>query len=144
MISKIEDYDIAFALRAWSSGSKDKQPLILMLKMDDTFYYFETKDKLKHFLSRKLININRDGIQFITDKIYDLFWYDCSTKLRTMSPNAPHYENLIYELNDYIDLFNQINSITREDSAQCALGKIMIKYRLSEYRSEFYLKYYKM
>ena len=115
-----------------------------MLKIDGSIQYFESKDKLKRFLSRNLTNINNRGIEFITDKIYDLFWYDCSKKLRTMIPNAPHYENLIYELNDYIDLFNQINSITREDSAKCELGKIMIKYRLSEYRSEFYLKYYKM
>lgn len=143
MISKIEDYDIAFALRAWSSGSKDQQPLILMLNMGGSIHYFETKDKLKHFLSRNLTNINNRGIEFITDKIYDLFWYDCSKKLRTMTPNAPQYENLIYELNDYIDLFNKINSISRDDTAKPGMN-ISLKYRLSEFQEDFFLKYYKM
>ena len=91
MISKIEDYDIAFALRAWSSGSKDKQPLILMLKMDGSIHYFESKDKLKRYLSRNLSNINNRGIDFIIDKIYDLFWYDCSKKLSMMTQNSPKY-----------------------------------------------------
>ena len=143
MISKIEDYDIAFALRAWSSGSKDQQPLILMLKMDGSIHYFESKDKLKRYLSRNLTNINNRGIEFITDKIYDLFWYDCSKKLRTMTPNAPQYENLIYELNNYIDLFNKINSITRDDTAKPNMN-ISLKYRLSEFQEDFFFKYYKM
>ena len=143
MISKIEDYDIAFALRAWSSGSKDQQPLILMLKMDDSIHYFESKDKLKRYLSRNLSNINNRGIDFIADKIYDLFWYDCSKKLRTMTPNAPQYENLIYELNNYIDLFNKINSISRDDTAKPGMN-ISFKYRLSEFQEDFFFKYYKM
>ncbi len=121
MLSKIEDYDIAFALRAWQE-SKYYQP---------------------HFLSRNLTNINRDGIQFLADKIYDLFWYDCSKKLRTMIPNTPPYEDLIYELNNYIDLFNHINSISRDDSAKYTMNQIMIKYELSEYRKEFFIKYFK-
>ena len=143
MISKIEDYDIAFALRAWSSGSKDQQPLILMLKMDDSIHYFESKDKLKRYLSRNLSNINNRGIDFIADKIYDLFWYDCSKKLRTMTPNAPQYENLIYELSNYIDLFNKINSISRDDTAKPGMN-ISFKYRLSEFQEDFFFKYYKM
>ena len=138
MISKIEDYDIAFALRAYSSESKDQQPLILMLKMNGSFHYFESKDKLKRFLSRNLTHINTRGIQFITDKIYDLFWYDCSKKLRTMSPNAPQYENLIYELNNYIDLFNKINSISRDDTVKPGLD-ITLKYSLSEFQKDFFL-----
>ena len=141
MIGKIEDYDIALALRAWSE-SKEHQPLILMLKLDGSFHYFESKDKLKRFLSRNLTNINNRGIQFITDKIYDLLWYDCSKKLRTMSPNAPHYENLIYELNNYIDLFNKINSISRDDTVKPGLN-ITLKYSLSEFQKDFFLKYFK-
>ena len=142
MISKIEDYDIAVALKAWQE-SKDYQPLIPMLKMNGSFHYFESKDKLRVFLARNLTNINREGIQFLTDKIYDLFWYDCSQKLRTMIPNTPPYEDLIYELNNYIDLFNHINSISKDDSAKLTMNQIMIKYELSEYRKEFFIKYFK-
>ena len=142
MISKIEDYDIAIALKAWQE-QKEYPPLILMLKMNGSFHYFESKDKLKHFLSRSLTNINSEGIQFLVNKIYDLFWYDCSQKLRTMIPNIPPYEDLIYELNNYIDLFNHINSISRDDSAKCTMNQIMIKYELSEYRKEFFIKYFK-
>ena len=144
MISKIEGYNIAYALKDWSPGSKGQQLLMLILNIGGSIYYFETKDKLKHFLSRNLTNINNRGIEFITDKIYDLFWYDCSKKLRTMSPNAPQYENLIYEINEYIDLFNKINSISRDDSAKCTLGQIMMKHRLSDFQRDFYFKYYKM
>ena len=142
MISKIEDYDIAVALKAWQE-QKDYQPLILMLKMNGSFHYFESKNKLKHFLSRSLTNINSEGIQFLVNKIYDLFWYDCSQKLRTMIPTTPPYEDLVYELNSYIDLFNHINNISRDDSAKLTMNQIMIKYELSEYRKEFFIKYFK-
>lgn len=141
MISKIEDYDIAVALKAWQE-QKDYQPLILMLKMNSSFHYFESKNKLKYFLSRNLTNINSDGIKFLADKIYDLFWYDCSQKLRTMIPTTPPYEDLIYELNNYIDLFNHINSISRDDSSKLTINQIMTKYELSEYRKEFFIKYF--
>ena len=142
MISKIEDYDIAVALKAWQE-QKDYQPLILMLKMNGSFHYFESKNKLKHFLSRSLTNINSEGIQFLVNKIYDLFWYDCSQKLRTMIPTTPPYEDLVYELNSYIDLFNHINNISRDDSAKLTMNQIMIKYELSEYQKEFFIKYFK-
>ena len=46
MIGKIEDYDIALALRAWSE-SKEHQPLILMLKLEDPFIILNQKINLK-------------------------------------------------------------------------------------------------
>ena len=142
MISKIEYYDIAIALKAWQE-QKDYQPLILMLKMNGSFHYFESKNKLKYFLSRNLTNINSDGIKFLADKIYDLFWYDCSQKLRTMTPNTPNYEDLIYELNNYIDLFNKINGVSRDDSAKYSTYDITLKYELSEFQKDFFIKYFK-
>ena len=142
MINKIEYYDIAIALKAWQE-QKDYQPLILMLKMNGSFYYFESKDKLRVFLARNLTNINREGIKFLTDKIYDLFWYDCSQKLRTMIQNTPPYEDLIYELNNYIDLFNKINSVSRDDSAKYSTYEITLKYELSEFQKDFFIKYFK-
>lgn len=142
MLSKIEDYDIAVALKAWQD-QKDYQPLILMLKMNGSFHYFESKNKLRVFLARNLTDINREGIKFLTDKIYDLFWYDCSQKLRTMIPNTPPYEDLIYELNNYIDLFNKINSVSRDDSAKYSTYDITLKYELSEFQKDFFIKYFK-
>ena len=54
-----------------------------------------------------------------------------------MSSNAPQYENLIYELNNYIDLFNKINSISRDDTVKPGLD-ITLKYSLSEFQKDFF------
>lgn len=140
MIKKIEDYDIAIALKAWA---KNSQTPILILKIDGSTYYFESKDVLKLFIHRNFVNINDRGINFIADKIYNLFCYDLTTLIsKSDDDDLFHYKNSIHELNEYLYTFNKINSISRVDTAKYKIGKIMSKYELSEYDKKYFIKYY--
>ena len=45
-------------------------------------------------------------------------------------------------INNYIDLFNKINSISRDDIVKPDMN-ISLKYSLSEFQKDFFLKYFK-